>query len=321
MANHGPMVIEVLARRGRAGDITSWLDAYLPRLGDAPTASERITDDVWRQALGARVGDWTVYLSHQMQDQPWRDVLATWWPRLLPGVAAGATHGVIRTGHAVRTLLSGDETGPAAAELAHSLAYWAARFQPVPGVAAPGGHLEPATALESIPAITDQDGPIRIRLGRLAELAEWPDAAAALRPANDPEDARRRLTALVDAATVRYLYHGSSSPVLLVHTATAPSAVLHTLPALPPELWLPSLAAAWAASAAITAMYASSCAGPASHSPPESADRAADLLDRAVADGDEHAIKFTDTAIDVYGRTGDERALSAAMKAIELLSN
>jgi hypothetical protein len=29
-------------------------------------------------------------------ERPWREVLATWWPRLLHGIAAGATHGVIK---------------------------------------------------------------------------------------------------------------------------------------------------------------------------------------------------------------------------------
>src|SRR3569833_107091 len=52
------------------------------------------------------------------------------WPRLLPGSAAGATHGVIRVGHAVRSLLD-LETGPRVTELAHGLAYWAARWQPL----------------------------------------------------------------------------------------------------------------------------------------------------------------------------------------------
>ena len=65
-----------------------------------------------------------------------------------------------------------------------------------------------------------------------------------------------RLAGIVDAAVVRHGTHGYASPVMLVHAATAPNAVLRTLPALPPALWVPSLAAAWAATAAVTAAYA-----------------------------------------------------------------
>jgi electron transfer flavoprotein alpha/beta subunit len=41
---------------------------------------------------------------------------------------------------------------------------------------------------------------------------------------------------------------------------------------------------------------------------------AAEVLERALAHGDEHVIKLTDTALDV----GDERALAAALRAVEL---
>jgi hypothetical protein len=40
--------------------------------------------------------------------------------------------------------------------------------------------------------------------------------------------------------------------------------------------------------------------------------------DRACAHGDEHVIKFTDTPIEVYARTGDPDALAAAVHATAL---
>ena len=103
--------------------------------------------------------------------------------------------------------------------------------------------------------------------------------------------------------------------MLLVHTATAPNAVLHTLPVLPEALWAPSLSAVWAASAAITATYAP----PAADVDVQPDGDAQAALDRAVDHGDEHVIKFTDTAVDVYERTGDPRALAAAARITELL--
>lgn len=43
------------------------------------------------------------------------------------------------------------------------------------------------------------------------------------------------------------------------------------------------------------------------------------LLDRAAAHGDEHVIKFPDTAVEVFQRTGDPDALAAAAHATRLI--
>jgi hypothetical protein len=323
LANHGPMAAEVLARRGRGDRVPAWVDAYIGRLDDMPGASEPVTDDNWQEARGGRVADWVAYLTRQVAERPWREVLETWWPRLLPGIAAGATHGVIRTSHAVRTLLAGDETPAARAELAHGLAFWAARFRQVPGVTVPSGQLDPGAALAAVPRIAEQQGPIRLRLGRLAGLSGWTGSVAALRPAAGPEQARDLLAGLVTAATLRYLRYGYGSPVLLVHTATAPNAVWHTLPALPRQLWEPSLAAAWAASAAITAAYAPQAGTPPDQlpAPPAAGDPVADILDRACDHGDEHVIKFSDTAAEAYTRSGDPDTLAAAILAGRLIES
>ena len=321
LANHGPMAAEALARRGQADVIPGWIDAYVGRLEEMPAPSDPVTDDNWREALGDRVADWTVYLTRQAAQRPWPDVLAAWWPRLLPGIAAGATHGVIRTGHAVRTLLAGDESPVARAELAHALAYWAARSRAVPGVGEPAGALAPGPALDAVPHLAEQEGPIRLRIGRLPGLDGWTPSVTALRPAHEPDEVPGRLAEIVTAATLRYLRYGHGSPVLLVHTATAPNAVLHALPALPRELWVPSLTAAWAASAAITAMYAPASPQPEAGLPaaPQAADPVTEVIDRACAHGDEHVIKFTDTAAWVYQQTADPAALAAAVQSTRLL--
>jgi hypothetical protein len=323
LTNHGPMAVEVLVRRGHEEDVHPWVDGYLSRLDDLPAATDPITDDTWREAMGDgdRIADWTTYLTRQTAERPWRDVLAQWWPRLLPAIAAGTTHGVIRTSHAVRALLGGDETAETRTELAHGLAFWAARAQYVPGVEAPGGSLDARAAFQRLPRIGHQHGTVANRFGQLAELTSWPTSLTALRPPADPDDARERLADLVDAATLGYLGYGHTSPVILVHTATAPNAVLHTLPALPRELWADSLTAAWAACAAITAAYAPGEPPPRAELPtaPEGADPATELVDRSVAHGDEHVIKFTDTAVESYRRTGDPDALAACVRVAELI--
>ncbi|HET9139113.1 hypothetical protein [Actinophytocola sp.] len=327
LSNHGPMAAEVLVRRGHAEEVPAWLDAYVRRLDDLPAAREPITDATWPQALSdfGRIGDWVVYFGTQVRERPWREVLATWWPRLLPGIAAGATHGVIRVSHALRTLLAGDESpadAVAVTELAHGLAWWAARSLPVPGPIGPYGGLDAAEALESVPRIPSQQGGLASRFGQLGSLRSFPEALAALRAPADPDDARDRLADLVGAATRKYLTHGHASPVLLVHTATAPNAVLHSLPALPRELWPASLTAAWSASAAILSTYAPVAGAPREvlPEPPTADDPVAELLDRAAATGEEHVIKFTDTAAEVYARSADPDVLAAAVRVRDLLS-
>lgn len=328
LTNHGPMAAEVLVRRGHAGDVHRWVDRYLRRLDELPTATDRITTANWRDALGdgRRVGDWTAYLRAEAADKSWQELLTTWWPRLLPGIAAGATHGVIRTSHAVRALLAGDSSQAAVTELASGLAFWAARSLAVPAAvgpasAGPAGGLDAAGALGAIPRVPEQAGNVAARFGQLPGMPGWAASLAALRAPADPDEARDLLAGLVDAATVHYLGHGHASPVLLVHTATAPNAVLRVLPALPRDQWSPSLAAVWAASAAITAAYA-----PAVPVVPENptgdvtrADTVEDVIERSVAHGDEHVIKFTDTAADVFRRSGDPAALAAADRVAELL--
>src|SRR5580704_5121333 len=332
------MAVEVLVRRGRAEAVPGWVDAYIRRLDELPRATGEITDASWPEALGdgRRIGDWTAYFTNQLAEQPWRELLATWWPRLLPGIAAGATHGVIRTGHVVRTLLSteadaptllsSDDNAPTLDELAHALAFWAARARSVPPAAAPAGQLDPQAALDAVPRIASQQGNLAARFGQLTPESGWPASVGRLRPAAAPEQVPDRLADLVTAATLRYLSHGHGQPVLLVHTATAPNAVLHALPALPDNLWVPSLTAVWTASAAIFAAYAPPQAAPPQPAPPgprptlpAGPGAAAEVLDRAVAHGDEHVIKFTDTAAEVYARTGQADALAAALRVGTLI--
>ena len=357
LSNHGPMGAEAIVRHGHAAELGPWLDGYITRLEEFPRGLGPIGNG-WREALGdpRRIADWTGYFRAELSGQPWREVLGAWWPRLLPGVVAAATHGVIRTGHAVRALLADGEDEPHLTELAHGLAYWAARWQTLPaghqGAAAAAaqsrararaqprdpaadltgltdltdpadlsGKLAAVPRMAAVPRLVGQTGGIRDRLARLPALDGWPDALAGLPAPATPEETRATLTALVDAATLSYLRYGHGNPVMLVHAATAPSAVLRVLPVLDPGLWAPSLTAAWAASSALTAIYAPAGAAPPSGEAPApaGADEAASMFARAVEHGDAHVVKFADTALDVFGRTGNPDALAAAHQAADLI--
>ncbi|WP_275559859.1 questin oxidase family protein [Streptomyces sp. 5-6(2022)] len=359
LSNHAPMAVEALVRHGQGRTVHRWLDRYRDKLEDMPRSYAAITEENWREALGdpRRLADWPAYFDRELADRPWQDVLAMWWPRLLPGIAGGATHPVIRVGHAVRTLLDepGTATAPRTAELAHALGYWAARHAPLPPLRRRPGPASgsAADALAAVEPIADQSGGIRERLARLTAFPAWPPTAprparpstprpsratdTALddlddldgpddpdglddpdNPADQPEEARRRLTELVRAATHRYATHGHGEPIMLVHAATAPNAVLRALPALPRELWAPSLEAAWAASAAVTAVYAPREPLPADRLPSVEGVTPEEVFARAAAHGDEHAIKLTDTALDV-ARGADPTALAAALHACAMI--
>lgn len=307
LTNHAPMVVEALASHGRSAAVHRWLDRYQEKLEEFPAHVAPVTDADWPAALGdpRRAADWIAYFTRATAERPWTEVLAVWWPRLLPGMYGGSTHPVIRVGHAVRALAEGGESAPRLTELAHGLGYWAARHRTVSGVAPLPGAASAAAALDAVPPVRDPRGGFPDRLARVERLPAW---AAGV---SDPDTARRRLADLVRAATHRYATHGHGDPTMLVHAATAPNAVLRTLRVLPRDLWAPSLHAAWTASAAVTAMYAP--AEPVPH-PPRARTTAAEVLERALAHGDEHVIKLTDTALDV----GDEQALAAALRAVDL---
>jgi hypothetical protein len=322
LTNHGPMAVETLVRHGYDGRVHRWLDDYIRRLDDMPSASTAITGENWREALGdgRRIGDWTTYFVREAGEQPWRDLLATWWPRLLPGIVAGATHGAIRVGHAVHALLTGPADPPAVTELAHGLAFWAARWRPVPAATAAAGRLDAASALAAVPRIGDQNGPVAARLGQLPGLPGWTGALAGLRAPRTPDEVRAALRDLVAAGTLQYLAHGHASPVLLVHVATAPNAVLRTLPALPTGRWESSLNAVWAASAAIVSAYAPAHPVDRAAHPAEPADPG-EVFDAAVRHRDEHVIKFSDTALEVFAWTGNRDALTAAVHITGLIGS
>src|SRR5436309_371650 len=155
LSNHGPMAAEALVALGREDAVMPWAEWYAGRLQDHPQARNRIAADEWREALGdiGRAGDWDEFFRRELNERAWADVLGTWVKRLSPGIMAGATHGIIRTGHAVRSLDRGENQGRID-ELAEALAYWAARYQELPTAATSARSRAPiADALTSVPLV------------------------------------------------------------------------------------------------------------------------------------------------------------------------
>jgi hypothetical protein len=316
LSNHGPMAAEALVRLGRADDVGPWLDDYINRLDEAPRPAGRITD--WQEALGHlnRVAEWELYFRGQLADAPWRGVLARWWPRLLPGLAAAATHGVIRTSHAARSLAAA-ETVEREAELARGLAYWAASYLALPGDPRTGGELDLAAAVNGLSAAPREPAPGLITEALKAGLAgdaRFPAAVGALRP---PSDAGTGLRDLAATFSRIFLAYGRQRPIALLHAVTAPVAARSVLPLLPAELARSTHDALWQVAAALYTVYAG---GVTPEPVPDAGPPAPDALaDRAVATGDVHAIKLTEACLRLYAETPDPVLLHAANRASELL--
>jgi len=323
LSNHGPMAAEALVRLGRADAVEGWLDGYLSRLDAAPAPGDRITEQTWREALGAinRVADWDRYFRDRLAEEPWRDVLARWWPRLLPGLAAAATHGVIRTSHAARSLAAAEEGGADTAgrvgELGRGLAYWAARYLELPGRGRTEGRLDLAAAVSGLPVAAGQPRPGLIFDTLKAGLADQPGFAAAVSALRGPTDVPADLAALARAFARVFLVYGRERPIALLHSVTAPVAARSVLPLLPAEVARPTYDALWQVGAALYAVYTGGTTPePVPVGPPPSPD---ELADRAVASGDEHAIKLTEACLRLDAETPDPLLHHAAARAAELL--
>ncbi len=205
------------------------------------------------------MADWDRYFRDQLAEELWRDVLARWWPRLLPGLAAAATHGVIRTSHAARSLAAAEEAGADTAErtdeLGRGLAYWAARYLELPGRPRTEGRLDLAAAVGGLPVASSEPAAGLIFETLKADLADQPGFAAAVTALRAPADVPADLAALAREFARVFLVYGRTRPVALLHSVTAPVAARSVLPLLPAEVARPTYDALWQVGAALYAVY------------------------------------------------------------------
>jgi hypothetical protein len=296
LSNHGPMAAEALFALGRPEAVQPWVARYRKRLGERPPEVEPVLTAAWQTALGdvRRVSDWEAFFTRELEEQPWPAALEVWVRRLAPGLMAAATHGLIRTAHAVRSLTAAD-TPERRRELVAGLAYWAARYQTLPGVPGPASPRPPSQAIKDLPIM-----PLHLRsraptsiFQAVAELDGFPPFSAAVDLAAPGADLSAFLCDLTATMARRYLENAGPASIPYVHTVTAPSALRMLLPFLTRETATQAVRYAWQAAAAIhsRAHY------PRPVSLPDPLPEREDLIDRAIASGDEHAIKFTEACL------------------------
>ena len=317
-ANHGPMASEALFAMGRDDAVLPWVEEYRRRLIDRPTPSLRISPADWRNQLGKRdrIGDWIEFFQRELESHPWQDVVRTWVPRLAPAVMAAATHGLIRTSHAVRSL-SAEETPQRKYELAQGLGYWAARYYTLPGSSsANDAGLAPRTALDRVERL---HGPDFDASGAIIEQVRGLEDHPQFEPAINLVDTSGDISSFISDITEAFagIYVASSRDLIaFVHTVTAPSALRMLVPLLEEADARQAARYAWQACAGVYSWYATvppqdtSCLT----APTEDRD---EFIDRAVSAGGAHSIKFTEACLREYELNPNPVYLVAALDATD----
>jgi Questin oxidase-like len=319
LANHGPMAAEALAHLGRPDAIPGWVAGYRARLDDAPMPARPLTEEDWPDALGRtdRFPEWVALFEREIADRPVAAVVGEWAPRLLPGSVGAATHGLIRTGHALRGLGAAD-TPPRRLEVANGLAFWASSYEELPGPPLLIGREGVVDALADLPYLAE-DAPqpmlISDRVAAVADIAdEFEQAVASLGWAGGSLDL---LDELATGGARAYLRNADDGGAIgLLHAVTSPLACEMLLPWLAEEDHDAALGYVWQAAAALHVAYDIDRLAPAPTDAPPVADV---LVERALASGDEHAIKLTEAALRSFGRSGEPALLLAAADACRRL--
>jgi hypothetical protein len=299
-SNHAPMVAEALCALGRPDAVMPWITRYRERMLPRPSAGARIGREDWRGALGerARFADWSAFFAEELREQPWREVLDHWMGRLAPGFCAAATHGVIRVGHAARAMAE-SETPPRLRELADAFASWAATYQELPanGHAVNGG-LTPREAMARVPLVPpDRRGKAGNITATLQVLDDIPEFAPAIGLIDTSGDLAPLVAELIEVFARVYLAnaHDIRTTIAFIHGVTSPAALGNIASEIRERTARAALPYAWQSGCGLYACFGGDTSMTEDAEPRE--EDLDELVERAVAHGDEHVIKFTEACL------------------------
>ena len=307
------MVGEVLESLGRERVVAELAAGDSTRYEGLPPAADPIVAERADRALGVheRYADWLAFFRDRLADEPWRTVLSAWVPRLTPGLSGAGFHGLIRTAHAARALRR-RETTARRGELAVGLAYWAARYLPLPstGVRRPRSESHGETLARLEHPWEEPDVPV----GYFAATRASMRGIAPFAPALDLENPRapaEDLHSIVVAAASALTHHlePRHNPLMIVHGVTGPAAVDLLLPHVDQTGARSLVEHAWQGAAVMFMSYGRP-------HPPEAARAVAvdwpQIVDRAVESWpDSHGLKLVE-AMARFDRTRPDPALRAA---------
>ena len=268
-----------------------------------------------------RVGDWIVFFRRELAERPWKAVLAEWTARFSPGVVAAAFHGAIRTAHAVRSL-EVVESPARVRELAEGLGYWAATYNALPESTPPARPVpgrRPSEAVASVPELPAgrrvSNGNIVERLAPLDGFPPFASVADAVDPTGDPGAFLSDLTETFASVYLASVPPGSVITFFTASQGRRPCARFCRTSRL-------KTARACSVTPGRPARRSPrrTASGPRPASPRRSCPSRDELADRAIATGDEHAIKFTDACFREYALNPKPVYVRAAMDGVARLT-
>lgn len=317
-SNHAPMAADALVAGGRAERVADWVERYASRLKRVTTTGIAIAPADRAAALGVyeRRFDWVATFVAELETRSPSEVLAQAWALLGQGYFAAGWHGFLRAAHAYRALTR-QNSAARRLEFAHGLAFWAARFEALPGTAGASARtgFDVVSALRAVPLVPDHqrkpDGFIAEQVGVVRDL---PSFAAAIDAVDlQAHDLETSLTDLAAAAARLYVNDGSNDIVLL-HAVTGTSALKLVLATLEPTAQREALGVAFRAVAAAYAVKGH--AASAFDAVPAATESADALLDRALARDDEHDIKLVEACVREARLGGPPEFLAAAQRRL-----
>lgn len=302
LSNHGPMAAEALVELGHEGRVVGFAKIYNRYYASSyPVKTKEVTESNWKEAIGERnrLADWVEFFEKQTAIGGWKKVVKVWVPRLAPGFSAAAAHGVIRTGHAIRSLERA-ETGVRRQELAQALGYWAAYFQRLPENDDTIEVQWPADgAIGSIPMIDQKRvNHTRSIMGKIEVIAEWDDFGSVINVLDISPPPGELISGLAETFAVAFAKHvNKDNCVSMIHSVTATAMLRSIVPHLETGEAKRLIRYAWQTAAAI---YSASGNETVNEVPAATDLKPADLIKRAVASNEVHAIKFTEACLREY---------------------
>jgi len=299
LTNHLPMALHALAELGAdEARMQQFFEHYARRFAGRPAEPAAAAPADWLalrgrpHAFAPLRASFAAALARDGRDAVLRAAL----PALLPGVAAAAFHGAIRTAHAVQAGHDG--------ELAAALAYWAWRWQPL--LPPPRGAAVSLDVwcerLVAAAAGCSFDGPlISLRMAQAARSAAYCQLAGSLAATIDwPQ----RLLAF---AAQRY---ADTRNFTVLHLVTGVRALRVLLP------WVQDTDGALRdIGPAFTAAYLSAGLGTAALPPPAPLDWLT-IVRRAIASDDDHVIKLVHACHGAAQQNLPGPFLAAATRAV-----
>jgi hypothetical protein len=308
LTSHLPMALHALSSLGAdSARLHAFFWSYARRLPEGRVVAAGAPAADWAHLRGtadgfpALLATMNALVARDGVDETLRRVV----PDLLPGVAAAAFHGVIRTAHAVESGHPG--------EIAAALAYWAWRFQPLTPPAA-SSRAVPFEAwaeelVRAAPAAAAEGSLIAFRMERVTRGVIYERLAGALVDASSLPEALARFAQLAARCYI------ATENFTVLHLVTG----LRALRVL--SAWLPPDEATAGAlqrvlSHAFTAAFLSAGAVLSAEPPVARLQTWPEVIAAAIGSDDDHTIKLVHTCREEAAVYGEGLYLQAAGLAV-----